>query len=50
MEYVIASLIGGMILIGGICYACCVVSGNSHRSSEEEFRLYLEEKERVKNE
>ena len=42
--------IGCMIFIVlAICYACCVISGDSQKQSEEDFKAFLEEKERVKN-
>ena len=39
----------GLIVTFIVCYACCVVSWDSQRQSEEDFEAFLEEKERVKN-
>lgn len=42
-------VIGTIFVISVVVYACLVASSENQKQSEEDFKVFLEEKERVKN-
>ena len=43
-------VIGTIFVISVVAYACLVESSENQKQSEEDFKLFLKEKERIKNE